>query len=277
MKSVASIALVATFARASPVSKVVELLSNLEGKITEEKAAATKQFNEFSEWCEDQAKNLQYEIKTGKGEAEDLKASIEEETANAVAFTTKIDELSSSLAKDDADLKAATGIRKKESGDFAATEKELTEVIDMLGRASAVLQREMNKGGAAALLQGKSFASVTQAVNAIIEASVLSAADSSKLQSLLQSSQDSEDGSLELGAPAAAVYESHSGTIVDTVNDLKDKAQTQIGDARKAEATALHNFELLKQGLEDSIKFAAKDAAEAKKSLAASGEKKGCS
>ena len=58
MKSVAlGSALVITFAQASPISKVVELLSNLEGKITDEKSAAIKQFSEFSEWCEDQAKN----------------------------------------------------------------------------------------------------------------------------------------------------------------------------------------------------------------------------
>merc|ERR1719343_1856793 len=44
--------------------------------------------------------------------------------------------------------------------------------------------------------------------------------------------------------------------------------------ARKKEATALNSFGLLKQSLEDSIKFATKDDAAAKKSLAESSEKK---
>merc|ERR1719343_532289 len=44
--------------------------------------------------------------------------------------------------------------------------------------------------------------------------------------------------------------------------------------ARKKEATALNSFGLLKQSLEDSIKFATKDTTAAKKSLAESSEKK---
>jgi chromosome segregation ATPase len=257
---------------ATPISKVMDLLSGLEQKIVQEKADATKSFNEFSEWCEDQAKNFEYEIKTGKRQAEDLRASIEEQTTTSSALTAKIDELSGNLAADNADLKAATEIRSKEAADFAADEAELVEVIDTLQRAVGVIAREMSKGGSA-LLQGN-FATVAQALGAIVDASVLSAADASKLTALLQNSQDSADDSLELGAPAAAVYESHSGNIVDTLNGLLDKAQEQLSDARKTETNALHNFEMLKQGLEDQIKFATKDTAESKKSLGASGQKK---
>merc|ERR1719159_2381598 len=79
---------------------------------------------------------------------------------------------------------------------------------------------------------------------------------------------------MELGAPAAAVYESHSGNIIDTLQGLLDKAETQLSEARKTETDALHNFELLKQGLEDQIKFSTKDSNQAKKALSESGEKK---
>jgi hypothetical protein len=261
----------------TPISKVMDLLSGLETKIGEEKAAAIKTFNEFTEWCEDQAKNFEYEIKTGKGEEADLKAGIEAEVSTAISLTSKIDELAASLAADEADLKSATEIRSKEAADFTAEDAELKEVIDTLERAISVLEREMKKGASAALLQAK-FTSVSQALSAIVDASVLSAADASKLSSLLQNSQDSaadaQDDSLELGAPAAAVYESHSSSIIETLEDLLEKAQTQLSTSQKAESTALHNFNLLKQGLEDELKFANKDSAEAKKALAESGEKK---
>jgi hypothetical protein len=271
--STAVMAAIVSATSTTPMSKVMDLLSGLESKIGEEKAVAIKEFEESAEWCEDTSKNLQFEIKTGTGEAETLKATIEEQTATAVSLTAKIDELAASLAKDDSDLKAATGIRAKEAADFAAEETELSEVIDTLERAISVIQREMSKGGSAALLQGK-FSTVTQALDAIVQASVLSSADVSKLNSLVQTSEDSTDDSLELGAPAAAVYESHSGGIIETLEDLLEKAQTQLSEARKAETSALHSFELLKQGLEDSIKFSTKDSSEAKKALAESGEKK---
>merc|ERR1719326_1486730 len=79
---------------------------------------------------------------------------------------------------------------------------------------------------------------------------------------------------MELGAPAAAIYESHSGNIIETVNNLLDKAETQLSESRKTETDALHAFQLLKQGLEDQIKFNTKDTKEAKKALSESDEKK---
>jgi hypothetical protein len=58
------------------------------------------------------------------------------------------------------------------------------------------------------------------------------------------------------------------------MEDLLEKAETQLADARSKESTALHNFEMLKKSLDDKIKFAKKDSAEAKKGLAISAEKK---
>merc|ERR1719393_966406 len=101
---------------------------------------------------------------------------------------------------------------------------------------------------------------------------MFSAADAQRLTALVQSSDaDSDDA---LGAPAGAVYEGHSGGILDTLGDLMEKAQGQLDDARKKETTALHNFQMLKQSLEDEIKFAKKETSDANKGLAEAGEKK---
>merc|ERR1711939_436120 len=56
---------------------------------------------------------------------------------------------------------------------------------------------------------------------------------------------------LALGAPAAAVYKTHSTSIVDVLEDLKDKAEAELADLRKAETNAQHNYDMLKQSLED--------------------------
>ena len=63
-------------------------------------------------------------------------------------------------------------------------------------------------------------------------------------------------------APAAAGYESHKGNIVDAQQGLQDKADGQLSDTRKKETTATHNFEMLKQSLEDPVKFASKGESE---------------
>merc|ERR1712085_152556 len=81
-------------------------------------------------------------------------------------------------------------------------------------------------------------------------------------------------GDDEAGAPAAAVYKSQSGGIVDTIHDLLEKAEDQLADIRQTENKNKNNFDLLEQSLEDEIKFANNDLDAAKKGIAASTEKK---
>merc|ERR1719301_284934 len=96
--------------------------------------------------------------------------------------------------------------------------------------------------------------------------------DGQRLTALLQSQEASQDSDAELGAPDPAVYESKSGGIVDVLNDLLEKAEGELADARKAESNAQHNYDMLKQELDDSIKFGTKDMDKAKKSKAATAE-----
>jgi chromosome segregation ATPase len=104
----------------------------------------------------------------------------------------------------------------------------------------------------------------------MVQASALNAADAQRLTALVQSS----DGDGDVGAPAGEVYEGHSGGILETLGDLLEKAKGQLDAARKKETTNLYNFQMLKQSLEDQIKFGNAELAKAKKGLAASGEKK---
>merc|ERR1740133_328328 len=106
----------------------------------------------------------------------------------------------------------------------------------------------------------------------MVEATSLSSADASKLSSLLQSSQDSQDE--ESGAPAGAVYTSASGGIVGTLQDLFEKAESQLAEARSVENKASQAYQMLAQSLKDEIKYANIDMAKAKKGLAAAQEGK---
>lgn len=257
---------------ATPVAKVVSMLSDLQAKVIKEGDAAHKEFSEFSEWCEDRSRNLEFEIKTGKSDVEELKAAIADETAVAQSLAAKIDELAAGLSTDQADLKAATQIRTVEATDFAAEDRELVETVDILHRAIQILEREM-KGGAS-MLQLKNAGSLAKALTVMVQASMIRTSDAAKLSAFVQSSEKEEDDDDEFGAPAAAVYKSQSGSIVDVLQDLLEKAETQLDDSRKKETASSHNFEMLKQSLEDEIAFATKDMNAAKKATAGSAEKK---
>jgi hypothetical protein len=252
----------------TPIEKVLQMLSDLQSKIIGEGNDAQKVYDEFSEFCEDRSKNLGFEIKSGKQGVKDLNAAIDKEKATAESLNARIEELASGISTDEADLSAATGIREKEQGAFQAEEKELSEVIDTLVRAVGIIEKEM-KGGAS-MMQLKSAGSVAQALSVMVEATSLSSADATKLTALLQNS-DKED-SEELGAPAGAVYKSSSGGIVGTLEDLHDKAEAQLEEARKTETKAVQAYQMLAQSLKDEIKYATKDMNKAKKDLGASAE-----
>merc|ERR1719335_1422582 len=124
------------------------------------------------------------------------------------------------------------------------------------------------------MLQVQGAKSVTDALSVMVQASVLSSADASRLTALVQTSQQDQDSDSELGAPAASVYEGHSDGIIGTLEGLTEKAEGQLDKARKTESTSLQNFQMLKQSLTDEIEFANKDMDKAKKNLAESKEKK---
>merc|ERR1719197_651327 len=117
-------------------------------------------------------------------------------------------------------------------------------------------------------------------MNAILNAAALSLQDKTKLQSLLQeaqnqqSSTDDEFGLDSMGAPAPDAYKGHSGGIVQVLQDMLDKAEDQLAEARKEEMTAKHEYDMLKQSISDALKFAKEDKADAEKQMAAAEEEK---
>merc|ERR1719330_234034 len=110
--------------------------------------------------------------------------------------------------------------------------------MSMLERAIGILEREM-KGGSS-MLQGHA-SSLTDALTVMVHASLISHSDMTKLSALVQDSQTASDSSDDeaLGAPAADVYGSHSGNIVETLQDLLEQAEAQLADARKKETNSV--------------------------------------
>jgi hypothetical protein len=114
--------------------------------------------------------------------------------------------------------------------------------------------------------------SVLKGLSAVINAAAFSAQDQAKLTALVQQNSESDDE--EPGAPAAAVYKTHSTSIFDVLEDMKEKAEGQLAELRKAESNTKHNYEMLKQSLTDEIEADTKDMNEEKSLKAATEEQK---
>jgi len=256
----------------NPLGKVIELMDSLTAKITAEGAAEAKAFKEYFAWCDDAAANLHNEIKNGGNKKEELTATISKAAADIGACTQKVEDLSASISADEKELAEATAVRAEEVATFKASEGELSEAIDSLDRAVGILQKEMNKNPAAlAQVDTKNLDSMVKSLGAVIDAASFSAQDQRNLAALVQSQQGAASEDEELAAPAAAVYKSHSSSIFDVLEDMKEKAEGQLAELRKAESTTKHNFNMLAQSLNDQLDADNKDMT-SEKSLKASTE-----
>ena len=133
--------------------------------------------------CDDAATNKKFELKTANTQREHLEATIAKTKGDAEVSDAKIEELASAVAASTKDLKDATLIREKEAADFGGEETELVEVIGTLGRAIAIIEREMSKNPAAFTQAGSSSSSSFLPLPATSSSSQV---DSSNIQSLVK-------------------------------------------------------------------------------------------
>jgi len=112
-------------------------------------------------------------------------------------------------------------------------------------------------------------------LSVVADAAAFATSDKKKLLALVQSQQSSDADDADVGAPAAAVYKNKSGSIVEVLEGMKEKAEAQLSDLRKAESNTQHNYNMLKQSLEDQAAADKKDLAEQKAAKAEAEEAKG--
>jgi chromosome segregation ATPase len=233
--------------KVSPVQKVVELLDDLKGKVQGDLAKEEILMEEYTKWCDSEANEKEDAITSAARTISELEATIEESSGSISALTAEIEELAGKISASEADLANATEIRTSEKAAFDATEKELVETQDSLERALVMLKRNMG------FMQGKSHKKnmddLVSSLKTIVEASWISGDEKDKVQKLLQTEDSDEDLTLQPQATTSA-YESHGGGILDTLTELKEKAEVSLSNSRKAEMEANHAYEMLKQSIE---------------------------
>eukprot|EP00971_Amphidinium_carterae_P026142 515461-Amphidinium_carterae.1 len=159
------------------------------------------------------------------------------ETPSAYEFEdvaeTKIGELAGDISTAEKDLVNATSMRTDEHTTFTASEAELMDAIDTLSRAVSILSKEMSKNPA--FLQkkiGSNMEGLVETLSAVIDVASFTGTDRTKLMALVQSKENADEDDEELGAPAAAVYKTHSSSILDILADMKDKAEEELASLR---------------------------------------------
>lgn len=263
---------------ASPVQKVVQLLGECKAKVESDLAAETKGMEEFTKYCDDEAKDKAYAIETATRGIEEASAVSEDMTATIAEMEDEIATLSSVIANKEKELSAANEIRKGQNADFQDAEKELVQTVDELSRAAAALK----KGASLAQTRGgqASFSAQTRkavaALSTLVDAEWIDAGSKRSLQSLLQTQANAgDDDDLSLTQPQGkeVAYESSSGAIIQMIEDMQGKAEDELSGLRKKEMEESNAHSLVAAGLEDEINNNKEKLSTASKTKAGSEQK----
>jgi len=243
----------------SPVAKVIELLDELTGKVKGDLAAEETMMEEYTKYCDSESNEKEDAITSHKRTIGDLEAEIADASARISELGTEVEDLAGKISGAESELAEATKLRDEEKAAFAASESELVDTVDSLERALVVLKRGQS------FLQARdqdTMNKLTMSLSKIIEANWVNSKDKATVQALLQSSSGDEDLSLQPQAKVSG-YQSQGSGILDTISDMKEKAESTLSDARAAEMKAGHEYAMLKQNLEMQISTMKKRMSEA--------------
>merc|ERR1719473_1150994 len=104
----------------------------------------------------------------------------------------------------------------------------------------------------------KKMSAVVDALKQMVDAEWVDVSSKRKLKSFLQANaqaKEDEDDDLSFSQPQAKMvaYESSSGGIVKTMEEMQGKAEDTLSELRKKEMSDAQTFAMLEQGLKDEI------------------------
>jgi len=263
----------------SPVQKVIELLQENKIKIQSDLSAEEAEMQEYSAFCDDETSEKKYAIKTSGRAIVDLQAKLQDGDAQVEGFESEISSLGTSMAGKEQQLGGATADRMSGKKDFEDIEKELVTSVDQLDRAAITIKR------ATSLLQGSAVSAAQKAaalknikvalaaISAIVDAGWASTGSRLALKGLLQTTAGSDEND-DLVLKHAQSSKGSEG-IVETIEDMKEKAEESLSQARAAEMKAQHNFDMLAQSLNDGLKISKDTLSNAKLSKASTSQETG--
>merc|ERR1719387_3163574 len=243
----------------SVVAKVIEMLMDNKAKIADDLAAAEKEQAEYAEYCDDESGAREYAIKTAERSILDLDATILDAKAQTQAADDEIATLGTEMAAKEGEIGAATAQRMKEKADFEVVEKQLVTSVDQLEKAVVLIKR-----GAAAFIQQSNVApknwkekqarALSKLLEKVIDAAWVDKAPAKALKGFLQEQESSgESDDLSLSHKTSS---SSGESILETLEEMKEKAEETLSGVRMTEMKGNHNSAMLVQSLTDAKELA---------------------
>lgn len=232
----------------SPVQKVLEMMEEMKAKCLKEKNADVVTFTKFQAFCQDTAAEKDKAIADATESIAQLSADIQKYDSDATVLAEEMATLDGSIATAEQQLAAATEVRKKEKADFDAIRGEYEANIADLEGAIGKIKTMMAGVKSASFIQIRDQILPTLKSHKQTQAMIKAFFD--------LGDDDKQKAFLDLGdgqQPAAPVYESKAGGVVDLMKDLKKKLIEEKTVAEKEEMKSVGAYNMIAQTLHDTI------------------------
>jgi len=229
-------------AMVTPVQKVIQLMNGMVEKGKAEKQAEQVQYAAYKQWCDDSNREKTAAIAEATEMIEVLKADIQKYAADAELLSKQIAKHEEDITTWTNDQKAATNVREIEKADYDAAHTDLSESVDALGRAIAVLKKIMPDKKQAAFSQ----------LSKLTHMNLIPDDAKRTIDAFLQQDQDPGSG-MDYTAPEANAYESQSGGILDMLEKLLREFIDERTNLEKEETASQQNYEMLMSDLDSEI------------------------
>jgi hypothetical protein len=222
-------------AKVRPVTKVVQLLKDMQKQLEEEGAKDEETYKKLSCWCKENKDEKTKAVEDASARISQMRNRIEELAATSARLKSEISTLDEEVKKNDASLETASALREQQLKEFAENEQELKKNLDAVGKAHATIGGNKST---ASLLQTTTLSS--EARNALSEVyekfgKRLSFEDRRKVEAVLKSSptflQTSESGPSDM--------------VAGVLQGLKDDFTSNLEQLRTEEARSKQSHEEL--------------------------------
>jgi len=222
-----------------PVSKVVNLLKDMQKQMEKEGVQDQEAYDKMNCWCITNKKEKTQSVNDATSRISDLQTSIEEKTSKSARLDIEIKNLNKEVGEDQNALAQATALRQKQLKEFNKDEKDLLGSISSLKNAVTVLSKHNGAAGSFFLQSAphsvRSSIRHLMAKQADVLNGVLTPAQTRLTLAFVQS-----------GAPSSEIF--------GILSQMKETFETNLATAQGEEATNQKAFEELKAAKEAEIK-----------------------
>jgi len=164
-----------SLSKPSPITQVVQLLAEIEARVTSDGKKEQSSYDKYACWCEDTLARKAADISAEKALIEELGTLIIKLKAEIAAHGAEIVQLKKDIAANIEAQREATEVRDKENAEYSAEKTESEQCIGALEAAIKVLSGAgTGKKGFLETLQEAQVLSVVDGVRGLLKKSVIS-------------------------------------------------------------------------------------------------------